>query len=162
MKIPLAFYLFTCVLVYLFTASPALAQSPTGVIVGVVRNGTAGDNAASLRRLSVVVRALEPDGREGATFNAITNEAGEYRVEDVARAAGRRFVVTVEYQGILYRSDVLPFSAETRQLDLPLDIFETTETDDALRIERAHLLVFLSSTAQVFPLCSFASSAQTS
>ena len=136
-----AVYLSTCLLVYLFTARSATAQSPTGVITGVLRNGTADANAASVRGLNVIVRTLEADGREGATFNATTNDVGEYRVDEIERAPGRRFVATVEYRGILYRSDVLPFSAETRQLYLPLDIFETTEMDDALQIERAHLLV---------------------
>ncbi|MBI4789694.1 MAG: hypothetical protein HY782_21905, partial [Chloroflexi bacterium] len=116
--------LFTCLPVYLSTCLP---HRP------LPRN---------LRRgLNVVVRALEADGREGATFTATTNDAGEYRVAEVAHGAGRRYAATVEYQGIVYRSDVLSFNADARELYLPLAIFETTETDDALRIERAHILV---------------------
>ncbi|MBI4790368.1 MAG: hypothetical protein HY782_25330, partial [Chloroflexi bacterium] len=78
MNARLAVYLFTWVLVYLSTASPAAAQSSTGVVTGVVRNSTQGANPASVRGLNVVVRALEADGREGATFTATTNDAGEY------------------------------------------------------------------------------------
>jgi hypothetical protein len=66
---------------------------------------------------------------------------GEYRFDRVEVAPGRLFFTTLEYQGVLYRSEVSHVPEAGSSLDLPVTIYETTADTGPLRVERLHLLV---------------------
>lgn len=119
------------------TQPAATAHAATGVVTGRVRNGTAG--AAPPRDLDVVLHGFD-SGDEVLTLTAPVDPDGAFRFEGLERVPGRSYVVTGEYQGVLYASEIGELPAESAAVDLPLTVFEATAETDTIHVSRLHLL----------------------
>ena len=114
---------------------PATAE-PAGRISGRVINGTAGSDAPP--DLEVTLHGLDGD-QEAVTQTRRLGDGGAFSFDGIDPTVGRVYVVTADYQDVLYASDIgeLPISAD---LDLPLTVYETTAATDAVQVTRLHLL----------------------
>jgi hypothetical protein len=64
---------------------------------------------------------------------------GTFLFEDVPFQPGRAFIVTTEYAGVPYGSDVVSFEGDAARLDVPLNVYETTTEPAGLRVDRMHI-----------------------
>lgn len=60
--------------------------------------------------------------------------------DSVPFQAGRVFFVSISHGGAIYRSDFVEAGDDTTSLQMSIQIFETTTSDEALLIERIHVL----------------------
>jgi len=60
--------------------------------------------------------------------------------EDVPFLEGRVYFASVSYGGAVYQSEVVQLGAETTYLELTIQVYETTTSDESLVIDRLHLL----------------------
>jgi hypothetical protein len=116
-------------------AGPATAEA-AGRITGRVINGTAGSDAPP--DLEVTLHGLDGD-QEAVTQTQRLGDGGAFSFDGIDPTVGRVYVVTADYQDVLYASDIgeLPISAD---LELPLTVYETTAATDAVQVTRLHLL----------------------
>ena len=123
--------------------SQTLAQGQ-GVIEGQVVNGTA--DGGSVEGLTVtlhVFRGMEEQPSQTAT----TDAEGKFRFEELSTEADRGYALLLNYGGVDYGSDLLTFSSTTDEekltdiLSVPIKVYESTENDEAVSIERAHIFV---------------------
>jgi len=63
---------------------------------------------------------------------------------DVPFLEGRVYFASIAYGGAVYRSEITEFAPEAAELGLHVHIFDTTEDDSGLYIDRIHVLVELS------------------
>ncbi len=63
---------------------------------------------------------------------------GTYAFENVEMPAGRIFLTTVDYDGITYGSDVATVNSDMQSIDLPIEIFETSNDLSSLSVDRLH------------------------
>lgn len=66
---------------------------------------------------------------------------GKYLFESVEMPDGRAFITSVEYQGVVYSSDVSVADAESKDISLPIPIYETTSDPSAVSVDRLHILL---------------------
>ena len=59
---------------------------------------------------------------------------------DVPYQEGRVYFASISYGGAVYRSEILQLSPESTHLELNIQIFDTTTSDETLIIDRVHLL----------------------
>ena len=129
----------TIILVLVFCLAPvqALAQGQ-GVIEGQVVNGTA--NGGSVEGLTVTLRVFA--GMEEQPSQTSTTDAeGRFRFDGLSTEADHSYVLLLNYGGVDYGSDLLTFSEGEMTLSVPLKVYEPTESDEAVSIERAHIFV---------------------
>lgn len=124
------------------TQVPAETPTPTpdvaAAIVGCqVENGTAG--AAIPAGLEITLRGFD-DGIEVLTRTSAADREGRCRFAGLEPAPGRRYVLTATYQDVVYASPIVEIPADSPLLELPLRIYETTPSADAVRVSRLHLL----------------------
>ncbi len=108
-----------------------------GRVVGQVVNGTDGELAPE--GLEVTLRGFDGQ-QEVVTLTATTDDEGRFVFEDVEGVPGRLFVVTAEYQDVVYGSEVAHFG-EQEVLELPLQIYESTQSTETLQVDRLHLVM---------------------
>jgi mono/diheme cytochrome c family protein len=108
-----------------------------GVVQGRIINGT--ESGTIPNHAEVTLHGFDSQ-EEILTETAITDESGEYRFSGVAIELGRIFLVTVEYGGTIYSSDVAHIS-DDGVLDLPLMIYESTTELSAVRVDRLHTIL---------------------
>jgi mono/diheme cytochrome c family protein len=115
------------------TAEPV---SATGSITGRVLNGTEGATTPS--DLMLTLHGFDGD-LEAVTETQRLGAGGIFTFVGIEPTLGRAYVVTADYQDVLYASDIgeLPDSAE---LELPLTVFEITAATEAVQVSRLHLL----------------------
>jgi hypothetical protein len=114
-----------------------LAQGQ-GVIEGQVVNGTA--DAGSMEGLTVTLRVFT--GMEGQLSQTATTDAeGRFRFEGLSTEANHGYALLLNYQGADYGSDLLTFSEGEATLSVPIQVYEPTESDEAVSIEQAHIFV---------------------
>ncbi len=116
------------------TAAPEAASRVT--IQGKVTNASGGDLPEGLQ---AVLNRFEGMDRVSSVQTEVVE--GFYRFEDVEIAPGQTYMVTVDYQGLTFGSDVY-HTSETPQenvVDLPIDFYETTSDTSALRADRLHI-----------------------
>ncbi len=72
------------------------------------------------------------------TATTTTNEEGAYLFSDLEMPAGRAFLTTLDYEGVVYGSDVAVAEEGATQLDLPITIYKSTSDTSALSVDRLH------------------------
>jgi hypothetical protein len=108
-----------------------------GNVHGVVGNGSAGGFLPD----GLEVNLYGFDGQqEVVSETTTTDETGKYQFEGLENLPGRVFIVTAEYQGIIYASEVAHFMEED-ELDLPITIFESTPNLNDLQVDRLHVII---------------------
>jgi len=117
----------------------ALADSSAPAsVIGTVRSGTAAANVPA----GLQIDLFGFDGEQEALRQTVAaDRQGEYRFDEVEAVPGRLFFTTVEYQGVIFRSELAHVPADADLLQLPLTIYETTSDPGALAVERLHVLI---------------------
>jgi mono/diheme cytochrome c family protein len=111
--------------------------SVTGVINGVVINGTSG--ASLPEDLEVSIVAL--DGNVPVfEDNQPVDADGNFAIEGLEITPGRIYGVLVEYQDVVYYSVGGHLIEEAPSLELPITIYETTPEDSSLSVDRLHII----------------------
>ena len=115
-------------------ADPNLSTS----VRGTVRTGTASaDVPAGLQ-----INLFGFDGEQEAVQQTVAADArGEFRFDQIESVPGRLFFTTVEYQGVVFRSELAHAPADASPLQLPLTIYETSSDTSGLTVERLHVLI---------------------
>jgi hypothetical protein len=114
-----------------------LAQGQ-GVIEGQVVNGTA--NGGAVEGLTVTLHVFA--GMEEQTPQTTTTDAkGRFRFEGLSTEANHGCALLLNYQGVDYGSGLLTFSEGETTLSVPIQVYEPTESDEAVSIEQAHIFV---------------------
>ena len=115
-------------------ADPSLSTS----VSGTVRTGT----ASAVVPAGLQINLFGFDGEQEAVRQTVAADArGEFRFDPVESAPGRLFFTTVEYQGVLFRSELARTPADSAPLELPLTIYETSSDSSGLTVERLHVLI---------------------
>ena len=117
----------------------ALADSSAPArVTGTVRTGT----AAAVVPAGLQINLFGFDGEQEALRQTVAaDRQGGYRFDEVEALPGRLFFTTVEYQGVIFRSELAHLPADADLLQLPLTIYETTSDAGALAVERLHVLI---------------------
>jgi hypothetical protein len=129
----------TIIFVLAFCLVPVhtLAQDQ-GILEGQVVNGTA--NGGSVEGLMVTLHVFA--GMEEQPSQTTTTDAeGQFRFEGLSTEADHGYALLLNYQGVDYGSDLLTFSEGETALSVPIQVYEPTENDEAVSIERAHIFV---------------------
>jgi len=77
------------------------------------------------------------------TATTTLNEDGSYVFENVEVTPGRAFLSTVEYDGIVYGSEMVVAEGDKTQIELLIRVYETTSDTSALSVDRLHYLLEL-------------------
>ena len=105
---------------------------------GQVLNGTVG--AALPAGLEVRLFGFDGD-QEAVNRTVFVDSEGQFEFEAVEAVPGRLFVAALEYQGVLFRSELAHAPLDGGLLQLPLTIYETSPDSSMLTVERLHLLI---------------------
>ncbi len=108
-----------------------------GGISGSVVNASGGEVPAGLE---VTLRGFD-EMRPVITQTTTLQSDGTYIFQEVDMPAGRAFLVTVDYQGTVYGSDIAIAQADLPLLDLPVTIYETTSDASILSADRLHIFL---------------------
>jgi hypothetical protein len=122
--------------------SSSAAAQESGSIRGQAIDGTNGGRPVT--GLEVTLTAYGADGSK-ETSTAQTDAEGSFRFAGLSISKGDVYQVTADYQGATYRSEALSFTAGQDELVAEVIVYQATENDAALRIERAHVVVDLAS-----------------
>lgn len=114
------------------------AEVEAGRVAGQVVNGTPGQ--AAPQGLEVTLHGFDGQ-QEVVTLTAQTGLDGEYQFDDLELEPGRLFIVSTDYQGVRYASEVLHLESGESALELPVTIFESTNSLDAVRVDQIHVLL---------------------
>lgn len=132
--------LFTVVLgVSLFTALPAVAADGNGVIEGRLINLT--ENGSSVSGQEVKLTTYQGESEISST-TAVTDSAGNFTFNGLATESDYSYEVLVTYQGADYQTGRLSFSADGDVLPVEIEVYDSTTSPDAIRIEQAHTIVY--------------------
>jgi mono/diheme cytochrome c family protein/cbb3-type cytochrome oxidase subunit 3 len=107
----------------------------SGTVRGEVKNGSGG---AVPEDLVLTLHSLDHMEVVSTTTTAI-NSDGTYRFENVEFLPERVFVVTADYGGATYGTDVAIVEPGTTELILPLSIYDTTTEASLLTVDRLHV-----------------------
>lgn len=134
-------------------ASPALAASPApqdatvqppqplaGVITGTVTNGTTGVPVAN----RIVTLSISDARSLLEERSATTDSAGDYHFDKLPTDPTLAYVARAEYPaGLPYSTDPASFTSDTKALDLPIRVYETTTDGAGVSVERVHYIIEL-------------------
>jgi 5-hydroxyisourate hydrolase-like protein (transthyretin family) len=128
--------LFTLVLLLASTTIVVWSQS-SGVIEGQVLNGTVDEE--SVQGVPVTLWAVAAE-EQTILLQQTTDAEGRFRFEDLDTKA-YSYQLQATYQGVSYWSDTLTFPADQTLLSVPITVYETTESEAEVLLERAHLII---------------------
>lgn len=123
--------------------TPAPAPTPTTPITdgihisGAIVNGTANARAPD----GLVVEVFVFDSASLAGTFTTTVSAGEYSLTSPAPQPEQALVASIQYLGVRYASDIAQLTDGQTQLDLPIEIFETTTDPAVIRIPQWHVIL---------------------
>jgi mono/diheme cytochrome c family protein len=72
------------------------------------------------------------------TATTTLQEDGSYRFPDIEMSEGRAFLVTLQFDGVTYGSDVAVVEAGQNELSLPVQVYATTTDTTNLFVDRLH------------------------
>lgn len=111
-------------------ASPAM-----GTVSGSVVNLSGGEVPSDLE---LTLRGYD-DMRQVITQTMTIQPEAKYTFDKVDMPPGRAFLVTVEYGGTTYGSDIAVAQPDSSLPDLPVAIYDTTTDASMLSVDRLHL-----------------------
>lgn len=132
-------YVLTIIFVLVLCLVPvrALAQSQ-GIIEGQVVNGTA--SGGPVEGLTVTLHVFVGVEEQSPQI-ATTDAEGRFRFEGLSTEADHGYALLSNYEGVDYGSGLLTFPEGETALSVPIQVYEPTESDEAVSIERAHIFV---------------------
>jgi mono/diheme cytochrome c family protein len=108
-----------------------------GIITGQVRNATVdqpvGDVEVRLRRWGI-----------DSELPSLTTEAsadGHFRFENLDTSSHVFYSLEVLYNGISFPSEFATFDPANTELSMPVNVYETTTSDEAVKVDRLHFIV---------------------
>lgn len=106
-----------------------------GLVTGVVTNASGGTLP---KDLTVMLRGFDAMQQ---TFTQTTTIApdGSFVFRNVPIPPERAFLVTAEFQNVLYGSDVAVVKNGMKTFDLPFNVYESTTDTGVLSVDRLHL-----------------------
>jgi mono/diheme cytochrome c family protein len=114
----------------------ALAVS-SGTVTGTLTNGTPGASAPDGQ--AVVLHLF--DNFQETDAITTTTQSGMFEFADVAFPPGRALILSVDYGGVIYVSDVASPVAGQTTYDLPVQVFESTSDPSAIGVDRMHIIL---------------------
>jgi mono/diheme cytochrome c family protein len=125
------------------SATPAAPDTPSIVVSGTVRNGTAGGAAPGGLKLTLRLREATASGFiDALTLETTSRADGAFTYADVPRRNGLVYVVSAEYQGVLQTSGLMQLETGSGPtLDLSFPVYETTTDASQLRIEQQQVFI---------------------
>ncbi len=114
----------------------ALAVS-SGTVTGTLTNGTPGASAPDGQ---AVVLHLFDNFQETDAITTTTQSGGAFSFADVAFPPGRALILSIDYGGVVYVSDVVSPSSGQTTYDLPVRVFESTSDPSAIGVDRMHVI----------------------
>ncbi len=118
------------------TGTAVAAASPAmGIVSGSIVNLSGGEVPTSME---ITLRGYD-DMRQVITQTTTIQPEGKYMFDEVDMPAGRAFLVTVDYGGTTYGSDIAVAQPDTSLPDLPVAIYDTTTDASMLSVDRLHL-----------------------
>lgn len=133
--------------VFSFSTEELSAADTTGAITGKLTNGTA--VAAVPADLPVVLRAFD-NFTLTETLTTTVKSDGTFAFTNVDLPSGRAFLVSAEYGGIVFTSDIAQVAPGQTTYELPFQIFETTTDPASIRVDHLNIAFdFRSGAAQV-------------
>jgi mono/diheme cytochrome c family protein len=115
-------------------STPAVAGA---AIQGRVTNGTAGGPLPN--GLQITLHGFDAD-QEAVTLTTPLAGGGSFSFTGLERVAARRYVATTEYEGVPYASEIAELDPAASVTDLPITVYESTPSPEAVRVSRLHLL----------------------
>jgi len=108
-----------------------------GVIAGQVQNATTGQPVGD-----VEVRLRRWQGEtELPSLAAQADSDGNIRFEGLDTRSQAFYRAEVIYDGVSFPADFANFEPDSTELTLPLRVYETTTSDEAITVERLHFIV---------------------
>ena len=108
-----------------------------GVIVGQVQNATTGQAAGDVE---VMLRRWQTES-ELPPLAVQADSDGRFRFEGLDTQSHAFYRLEVIYDGIPFPSDFVSFEPGATQLSLPVNVFETTTSDEDISVERFHFII---------------------
>jgi hypothetical protein len=124
----------------LVAVTTAAAEPSDGTIDGQISNGTAGagvpiGDAVTLLVFGKAAQTLQDQ------FTAVLDDDGRYSFANLERSANLVYLVRVRHAGVAYSSSELIDLQQDPAGHADVQVFETTTSDAAIRLERLNLLV---------------------
>jgi mono/diheme cytochrome c family protein len=116
-------------------SAPAAPDPAGGIIRGEIANASGG---AVPPDLEVILHGYD-DFEEVLTLTGRVGEDGAFVFESIDMPEGRAFLVTVDFQRGTFTSDIAVAGSEN-ELQLPVNIYETTTDLSVIEIAQLHLL----------------------
>lgn len=113
------------------------AAGDLGSVSGQVINLSGGEVPADLE---ITLHGFD-EMQQVLTATTTVGPQGTFIFEDIEMPEGRAFIASLEYQGVVYSSDVSVTAPESKDLSLPIPIYETTTDPSAISVDRLHLLL---------------------
>jgi hypothetical protein len=110
----------------------------SGSILGQVLDGTNGGKPVV--DLEVTLTAYGA-GDSKETIAAWTDAEGRFDFGGLSTHKGTVYQVTTDYRGATYRGEALSFASGQDELNVEIVVYEATESDVALSVETAHIVV---------------------
>lgn len=124
-----------------FSYSPVWASAyrpGTGVISGALVQGTAG--GTSVEGMEVVLEGFV-DFSPVVAFTTTVGSDGAFGFADLATDPSVVYFVSAELEGISYSSPILMYGEGQESLETTVSVYEPTESDGDISLERAHWIV---------------------
>jgi cytochrome c553 len=112
----------------------------SGAVLGQVINGTTGADIPE--GLEVTLHGFEGQ-QEVILAGAIVDETGSFTFGEYDLLPGWVFVATIEYQGVMYGSEIVEYSSDA-EVFLPVTFFEASDDLNAVFVDRLHAIVSVS------------------
>jgi mono/diheme cytochrome c family protein len=87
--------------------------------------------------------------QETYTETTTVQSDGKYRFEDIQILPGRVFFTTINYDGMVFNSEIAHSASDTGEIALPIMIYDSTSDTSALHIERMHVFFDFSQPGSV-------------
>jgi mono/diheme cytochrome c family protein len=108
-----------------------------GIIAGQVKNATTGQPVGN-----VEVRLRRWQGEaESPSLTVQADADGSFRFERLDTTSHAFYRAEVVYNDVSFPGDFVNFEPDSTQLSLPLNVYETTASDEAISVERLHFIV---------------------
>lgn len=120
-------------------ADPAVLTSPItqGAVTGLVTNATTGQVVGNL---SAQLRAFTPAIQEVLTLTTTVGVDGRFQFDVTDVSPDWVYLVSVDYAGLNFSSDVAQLTAASPLLDMPVTVYDTSTDASLIGLEQIHFV----------------------
>ena len=117
---------------------PQALAAGVGVIQGQIVNGT--ENGGSVAGIEVNLYGFQGNSSQ-EPITAIVDASGVFRFDGLETGSDWAYLIQAAYGGVTYSSSTIAFEAGQTETEAMLLVYESTEDDSGISVERAHLLL---------------------